>query len=323
MVATVMVNIALQCSATDVSSQTISVDCNPVPVSEDTIWELNPTCSECFKAVRDRHLRYYQFQEDLWNRGTMAPKVVKAIDSDFQNAISEFVACSVSNCKACVASDLSQQTIIKSVITCDAFNNVKNTISQQLMDSIEQKLTNNQDMLAPLAEMLGASTTNSVIQNLTNRITAKITDNLISNIQQQISSQQSITITTKDGTQDQQGTSQNSAFHSVLTYLQKNQIFNNVLSQQEYKILEDETNNQNTIGELGNTVVKSVQYLSKLLRTVVGRVVLFVLLMVAVIFVGVLLYIFTMLIKKAIKHQHDKDLENKEKAETLGAFQTF
>jgi len=325
MVSTVFVNIALFCSTDDISTQTVSIDCEPANngAASDTIYELNSACTNCIQGVVASHTSYYDFQRQLWERGEQVPSVKKPIDSDFQAVIQEFIACTSTHCKACVAQNLSQKTLITSTLSCAAFNDVKNSISQQLMTSVTQKLTNNQDMLAPLAEMLGASSTNSIVYNITNRISSKITDNVISNIRQQISNNQAITINNGSGSSSQTGLSQESAFHSVQTYLEKTNIFNTILDSAQWTLLENLANEQNTIGGLGNTIVKSVKYLSKLLTNVVGKVVLFVLLMVGIIFVGILLYVVTNLIRKELKKVHDHDIMEKEKADELPAFDSF
>jgi uncharacterized protein (UPF0333 family) len=287
MVADIFVNIALFCNTDDIATQTISIDCNPAPQA-NSIYELNGGCSECIQGVVDSHKRYYTFQRQAWERGDQIPGVAKPIDSDFQAVINEFVACTTTHCKACVAENLSQKTLIKSVLSCDAFNNVKNSISQP------------------------------------NRISAKITDNVISNITQQISSNQSIVINNQaGGVTMQQGLSQESAFHSVQTYLSRTNLFNSILSSEQWTLLQKLANEQNTIGSLGNTIVKAVKYLSKLLTNVVGKVVLFVMIMVGVIFVGILIYVSSKLIRKALKKQHDHDIMEKQKAEELPAFETF
>lgn len=321
-VANVFVNIALYCNTEDIATQTTNITCDVQSVVSNlgSIYELNTTCEECFDTVVSRHLEYYDFQREQWKNGTAAPGVQKPIDSDYQNAINQFIACAA-NCKACDVENVSQKTVIRSVLNCEAFNNVKNSINQQLMTSIAQKLTNNQDMLAPLAEMLGASTTNDVIVNLTNRISAKLTDNVISNIQQQISSNQVINISLGGG--DVQGQTQDSAYHSILSYLGRTNIMNTILSDTQWRTLETLINDQNTINSLGNTVVKAVSYFSKMLNNVVGQVVFFVLVLVAVVFVGVVLYIITKLIRKAIKKEKDHQMAAAIKADHVSAFETF
>jgi len=323
MVAEIFVNIAVYCNSTNTSSQTISIECNPANItpSSNTIYELNASCQACFQGVTDNHLNYYKFQKQLWEAGDIAPGVQKSIDSDYQDTINGFIACGTLHCKACVTQDLSQMSIIQNVTNCSAFNNVQNSISQQLMAQITQQLTNNQDMLAPLAEMLGASTTNEITTNIANRISSKITTNVVSNIQNQISSQQSIVL--NQNSANISGMTQQSSFHSIQTYLAKTNIFNDILTQSQWDVLQNLVNEQNTIDSLGNTVVKAVGYLSKLLTNVVGKVVLFIMILVGVIFVVIVIYIISSLIRKEVRKQQEKDQVMEKKAETVDVFETF
>lgn len=322
MVAQIFVNISLFCNSTNTSSQTVNIKCVPPNFSPGgtNIYELNPGCDACLQNVVNNHLNYYKFQQQLWEAGDIKPGVNKPIDDDYQAAINEFVSCNLTHCKACVAQNLSQTTVIKSVTGCTAFNDVQNSINQQLMAAISQQLTNNQDMLAPLAEMLGASTTNDVIYNITNRISSQITTTVISNIQNQISSQQSINL---NNVGNADSLTQQSAFASVQTYLAQTNIFNNILQDEQWTLLQELVNEQNTIDSLGNTIVKAVGYLSKLLTDVVGKVVLFVMIMVGVIFIGVVIYVITSLIQKEVKKQHEKDVVLQEQSEKVPVFQTF
>lgn len=63
--------------------------------------------------------------------------------------------------------------------------------------------------------------------------------------------------------------------------------------------------------------------MSKALTNIVGKVVIFVVALVIVVFIAVVLYVGTQLIKKGLRKQHDKDIALKTQAETVPAFETF
>ena len=327
MVADVFINISLYCNSQNTSNQTVRINCHPYgpnglpPESWTTtiVYEENVACKTCMQNIVDTQLNYYNFQKSLWS--TTAPSVQGSIDTDYQNVINEFVACGKSACKACVVENVSQSTVIQSVINCAAVSDIKNTISQQLTAQITQQLVNNQDMLAPLATMLGGGTTNDVIANINNRITALISTSVIQNITQQISNSQVITI--EGASVNVTGQTQQSAFNSVMTYLGQTNIFNNILQQSQWDILQALINEQSTIDSLGNTIVKTVGYLSQLLTNVVGRVVFFVLILVGVIFLALIIYIVTSLVQKSVQKQQAQDAVLKKSAETVPAFETF
>ena len=321
MVSSIFVNIALYCNTSSVSNQVISINCTPATANPNGIYENNPACTTCLENVRDAQIAYYTDTKKLWERGDFPPQVQKPIDSDFQNVINQFIVCTTTFCKACNIQNQSQLNSITSTINCAAFNNIKNSITQQLITSVNQKLTNNQDMLAPLAEMLGASSYSEIVYNITNRINALITDNVIADISQQISSQQSLIYNV--ASVNSSASSQKSAYTSVQSYLQKTKIFNTIFSEADFTLLQTAINNQNTINSLGNSVTKAVGYLEKLVTNVVGKIVLFILILLGVVFIGLVLFIVTKLIQKQLKKQHDKDLAFKEQADVLPLYEQF
>jgi hypothetical protein len=264
-------------------------------------------------------LQYYKTQQAQWESGQI--RVQKPIDSDFQNVITEFVNCSTLTCKACNVQNVSQTNIVKATIGCQAFTTVKNSMTQKMLEQVNQALTNNQDMLAPLAELLGASTSNDIIYNVTNRIMALITTDVISNIQSSIDAQQMVTLS---GSSVQTiGLTQSASSTAVQSYLQTTNLMNDVLSQEQWQELQSLINDQNTIDSLGNVVTKTAELLSKLLTNVVGKVVLFVIIMVGVIFLGVVIYTVTQAVRKALKKNHDKTIAANTAAQSLPAFETF
>lgn len=323
LVANIFVNISLFCSASANSDQAIEVECsftvsNPAP---QNVYELNSQCRQCFNNVVSAQLGQYDQQRRLWDTSVQSPAVQGSIDTDYQSVISAFIACTA-NCKACDVANVAQTTTISSVLDCAAFNNVKNSINQQLMDAITQKLTNNQDLLSPLANLLGASSTQSIITNIVNRISAKITDNVISNVRSQISSTQTIELKFQGGG-SVQGLTEQSAFHSVESYLQKTNIFNTIFTDAQWTVLQNLINDQNTINELGSTVVKAVSYLERLLTNVVGKVVFFVIILVAVVVFGVILYVSVQLIRNSLKKNHQRELRRSALLKNESAFDRF
>lgn len=306
MISNIIVNISLYCNAQSVSNQIIQIDCQPYgPGSNATQpWELNESCQKCMKNVYDSRLKYYKNQEELWS--TRAPSVLGSINQDFQTVINEFVTCGINTCKACSMQNASQTSVVTGVLNCQAFNDVQNTISQQMITQITQNLTNNQDMLAPLAEMLGASSTNDIIYNLTNRVMTLLTKSVVANITETINNNQTISITVV-GQAPINGLTQNSAYNACLTYLGKTNIMNGIFQQEQWDELQTLINEQNTIDSLGNAIVQSVNVISKLLNNVVGQVVIVVLCMVGVIFLAVVIYIIVHLIKKATQSKRARD----------------
>jgi len=321
MVSNVIVNIALYCNTQDISDQMISVKCNPQYQNASIVWEQNSSCQACVVNVTNNQLQYYKNVERLWN--SKPAGVSLPINQDFQNIINDFVSCGLNSCKACVLENVSQSSVITSVLNCQAFNNVQNTISQQMIAQVTQNLTNNQDMLAPLAEMLGSSSTSDVIYNVTNRIMTLLTEDVVANLTQQVSNNQTLSLNLHGGETQIIGSTQNSAYNSVMKYLGDTNLLNNILESSQWDELLQLYNEQNTIDSLGNTIVASVNLLTQLLNNVVGQVVIIVLCLVVVIFLAMVIYVITNLIKNSVKKKHAKDELLSEQAEKVAAFESF
>jgi len=304
MVANVMTNIAMSCSTVDTTLQNIVVDCENIGGTEYT-FENGPRCRNCIDKVVQSQLDSYDFERTLWARGDKDPGVSKPIDMDFQATMEQFVACGATYCKACSVTDLSQKTTVDLKLDCKAMNNVTNVITQKLVDALTQKLVNNQGMLGGLMTMFGASTTANTILKTANLISAKLDTNIIQKISQQISTQQTIKISAGDTVV--QGTSQENTVTSVESYLAKNKVLNTILSEAQWKQLAQVVNNQNTLDELGNAVVKATAYLRKLVTGVVGRVVIFVYILVGVVFLAVVLYVSVKLIRRKWQQRHKQN----------------
>lgn len=315
MTAQIIVNIQLSCNANSESYQLGDIECTPDP---SALFEANNSCKSCIDKIKNGAVQYYINQQKLWESGAILPAVNKPINEDFQTIIQGFIGCT-RVCKKCIVQDVSQSTFTEQQTNCQAFNNVSNSISQQLTDSVAQQLTNNQDMLAPLATLLGHSHTSEVIHDITTRMSVQITDTVLQDIVSQIKSDQYLYI--KSGTV--RGITQNSTYKATVDYLAQNNIFNGVFTDNQWDDLNTLYNDQNTIDGLGNAVVKGVQYLQKLINNVVGQVVLFVLILVGVVFIGIIIYIVANIIRNAIRKQQEADIQVSHLADTQPAYETF
>jgi hypothetical protein len=316
MVADIFVNIALFCSSESDSVQRIEILCQP-NLPDGNVYENSSTCQQCLKNIQEKVHEYVTSSEILFVKNGVK---VMAIDDFYRQYANETLACTAGpSCKACIARNLSQKTTIKSVTNCKAMNNIKNTITQKLMNQITNKLFNNQDVASSIMQMLGANTTNDVITNISTRISDRMTTNIISDIQNNIDANQNITISTSSA----KAISQESAFVSVSNYLSTNKVLNNLFTDVELDQINKAINDENTIDSLGNIVVKSVDIFTKLSRSVMGKIVIFVLGMVAILIVAIIIFIIVRLIKARV--QADKEKEQIELKNTSDAkvFENF
>lgn len=295
MVAEIIVNISLTCSNNAESIQSISVQCTP-PSQPPIPFENSLTCRNCMASILSSQLANYNLQRTSWKYGSV--KVNLPIDTDYGNVIQQFISCGTT-CKACVFQNLSQSTIIKNVIDCQSTNTITNSIDQKLSNSITQKLTNNTDFLAPLASMLGASSSQQIVANLTSRISTKITSEVIAGVLNTIQNNQVMILTNTGGTS---GQTQTSSYNSAVSYLQQTDIFSTIFTDEQYDLLQSLYNDQNTIDSLGNATLRTLNDITNFLKSSVGKVVIFMLIVVGVVFIiGFIMFIVFSIRKKIVQ----------------------
>ena len=308
MVSDILINVSLSCDDAAFSEQSINITCLPFGPgkSQSTPYESNARCVECYETLLNRHTGAHDFQRRQWS-GTRAG-VNKPIDEEFHDAIQAAISCGKNSCKACNFENISQKTVISAIQSCSSFNTIKNSINQKLANAITQKLVDNKSFLAPLTQMLGARSSENLVTNLTNRISSLITEDLISKVSQQIDSFQTLNLQFTDGSNDVNGLSQNSAFHAVSTYLGKSKIFNQMFTDEQWRILQQNYNEQNTIGELGNEVVKEVNDINAMFKSIMGKVVIFIFALTGLLFGIIVVMVIVRYIQKATAKSRKREL---------------
>lgn len=267
-VADVFTDITMSCASINKSEQTIEIDCQPETWG-DTVYENNRVCTQALTAEYERRMDQYNFLLAQWKNGNLAPgEGLKPISEDFMEIQRSFTNIMIGSCKACVISDISQTANITNITTCQALNNIENSITQKLSDKVTQKLRNNQDVLGSLASIIGGSTDESTITNVTNRIQTRLTQRVISGIRNNIANSQNVTV--KYGATT--GVDQRSTYNSTVSYLEQNQIMNTIMTDAEFDTFQKLYNDQNTLDTLGKAVVNSASIFTKLISSVAGTV---------------------------------------------------
>jgi hypothetical protein len=304
-VATVFTSIALTCSNTALSQQAIVVGCSPQLDNPDLEvaqpYENQPQCTICMDNIVADRIQYYNLQRTAWAAGAPV-NVALPIDQDYNAVVQAFIACGQSSCKACSYTNLSESTVIKNILSCEAFNNIRNNISQSLTQQVTQSLTNNQDFLAPLATMLGASSFQQIVNNVVTRIQTKITQDVVEGVANTISNNQILILNNGDA----QGLTQQSAFNCAVNYFSQTQIFNSIFTDEQWQQLQDLANDQNTIDSVGNAVVKAISDMEKFSKSTVGIIVIFILSLVGVVFVVLVLYVLIRYIRTKVEQSRAK-----------------
>jgi hypothetical protein len=308
----IFTSVSLTCTSEAKSNQQIDLTCNleasRLPGEEP--YENNLACQTAIRDLGESMSQKYDHIRKTWEKGPA--DISLPIDQDFQSVSTQMIARG-KLCKACVFQNIGQQTVMKSTTNCKSLNNIKNVLTQKVADKVKQSLTNNTDFLAPLAQMLGASDTQSIVSNITDRITTKITTTVISDIVNSIHTTQSITLNATS-----KAVTQYSASSAVSNYLTQNKVFNTVFSDDEWETLQRLYNSQNTINSLGNTVVGEVTVFSKMFKSILGKIVIFMIVVTisvaAIIFIALIVRGFIKLNKK----QSQKEVLEKQQIESGG-----
>ncbi len=293
MVAGAFTQVAQTCGADINSEQIINVTCNPT-ISGDVNdpdtqpYENSIACKSCIETVKLNAIAAYDQQRAAWDGGGPI-QVRKPIDQDFQQVLSEMTLCGT-RCKACVFQDLSQQSVITGVTECRSLNTIDNQLTQKLSENVEQVLNNNQDFLSPLATLFGARSKQEVVFKITNRIKPLITSKVKQAIINQISNSQVLNLTTTTNLAVT-GTTQQSAFNSITTFLGETKIFNRVFSEAELDSFQQLINSQNTVDDLGNVVVAGTTAFARMITGVLGKVVIAVFVVVSVVFMAMVAFV--------------------------------
>jgi hypothetical protein len=307
--ATIFTNVALSCSETADTLQDITVNCTPTltgPVDDPNTepYENQPQCQQCMEGVRDDAIQQYNLQVSSWGNGLAT--VNMPVDQNYQAIVTKMIACG-QQCKACSYLNLNQSQVIRQTTSCQSLTTIQNTLIQQLNDQITQNLTNNTDFLAPLAQMLGASTMQDIVTNISSRMDTKLTLEVQSAIRNQLNSNQVINYNVPGIVN---GSTQSSSFNSVTRYLQKTNLMNTVFS-------------ENTVDDLGNGIVAEVSDFSKMTTSVVGKVVIFMVILLGVVVIAVCLFALVQYIRREVRKEKLKDAKEKAQTATLPAFQQF
>ncbi len=321
--ATVFTNVSLSCSNDSQSNQSITVECQPQlngPVDDPNTlpYESNLAAADCVAAVVTQASQYYDLQRATWTNGGSI-QVQKPIDQDYNEIVQQMIACG-SRAKACVYQNISQGTVIKNVLSCQSFLTIQNTLTQAMSTQVQQMLTNNQDALSPLAQLLGASTSDQIVNNITSRMVAKITNEVIAGIQNTIQNNQTLVLENSTV----KGTTQQSAFTSITQYLAKTDLYNTIFTDQQWNELQDLYDDTSTVDALGNVITRSIGAIEAFLKSSVGYVVIFTLGLVGLVFISLVIFFIVRKIRNVVKNSQEKhDLEMAEWRASVTGYQGY
>ncbi len=300
--ASIITSISLNCAVSDTASQIVSIDCEPQNGATGSYAD-NSACLSLIENLKQTEFTRYDAMEAAGSR--TGQKRLKPIEEDLNPFFSALMdAGSTGPCKMCSFVDIEQIIQTTANADCDLTNAIQNTIDQSITDKVNQSLQSHRDILAAMAQALGANSYEDLVQNISNRARSLLTTDIVSNAIATINLNQTFTASGGAVT----GIRQQSVQSSVLTFLQANNVMNNIFEKTETDQIQAAINNQNTIGELGDIVAESVSDIAKFLKHTVGQVVVFVWFVVIVIFVFVAIFATVKLIQKSWRANEDRKL---------------
>lgn len=294
-VAQTCVDVATECSNGVASTQAISIRCQFNQALQDELnknkapYEENGACRACLDGVVQGKLAEYENQRSLW--GAHSADIKKSRDQDIQEILVSSIRCGSSVCKACSLQNISQRSIIDSTQNCQAMNQIRNIMDQKLNAQIQQQLSNHQNAVSPLLEALGAKTKTSAISDLSSRIRSKITDTVVAQVRSEMTNFQTLSYT--GAPTSVTGVSQDSAFTNVKNFFEKNKIFNDILSDEEWKTFQKVANEQkDPLSEAGEFVAKGTGWLRKSLNNTFGKVFIGIIAVTAAALIAIIVYVY-------------------------------
>lgn len=263
--------------------QNIDVKCTgmyrPYPGAPEVEYESNPSCASCFNAIREQQKQQHEMIRLQWTT-TSAP-----IPITFNNEMIQYYQMAqncLPFCKACVYQDFSQVANFswKSNISFDA--SILTKMRSGIRGELTQNLNSNKGALTALAGVLAPGDKQQTLTYLTNRIMNRITTNVMDSIAHQVSESQ--TIQAGDGVT--KGISQQASTSTVFNVVEKLNLTNTVLSEEEWASYQKLYNDENTVGALGEALQKTIFGITDVLQSTIGMAVLVVIIICVLALVG-------------------------------------
>ncbi len=263
--------------------QTIDIECTgeyvPYPGADAVPFESNTGCESCFKSIREAQIQQHEMIKQNWTQSS-AP-----IPQSFNDEMTSYYYAAqncVYSCKACVFSNFSQSANLswKADYTFDA--SILTKMKSAISGNLQQSLTNNKGVLDSLAGVLGPNDNQKTITNLTNRVMNRITTSVMDSIVHQVSATQTIKLV---GSEQVKNVNQKTAISTVFNVVQKLNLTNTILSEEEWAVQQKLYNSENTVGAFGEIIKKTVQDVAQdvqstsfiILMAIVGLVVVAIL----------------------------------------------
>lgn len=236
-----------------------------IPTQLDS-FENQPPCEECYQRVLDAQKEKYQLYRTIYAREGGVTKF-PSYDDEMRVHLDGIEKC-VDACKMCVVTDNDQTAAFTFDENCSFSSTSVNTFKNALSENVGQALSNNQDVLSSLAGVFGAGDQQTVTANITNRIMSRVDVSVLNSLKDSMKVQQMMKYKNDGG----QGIHQNTAVKVVAKELTNLNITNNLFSSAEIAAYQKLYNQENTIGELGGFVRKTLAGIGDASKTLLGQI---------------------------------------------------
>jgi len=256
---------ATTCNVNASIAQRIELNCQP-PQIDGKNFAGNSSCLLCGEKLAQMQSDHSQYTIDAIGEGFGIPPSTSAADLDeIQDILEE--ACIVA-CKACVLDNNTQSTAFTVNSDCYGESSVTNSIKTAFEANVDQKLREQKDALANIAEALsiGGSSEDVQRQEIVQRATTRVTNDQLNSLNSIVAVDQSMRVGTQqddanysiwfvDNTQD-------NMIDLVTNASSKQQVFNDILSPTETTALQDLVDKNDTIGDITDEIDKTINSLA-------------------------------------------------------------
>jgi len=263
------VNLQTTCKTDVKVSQDVNISCQPL-ADGGGYYEARRPCVSCYEQILEEQKDLYEEYELHWQAAGKVTRLPKYKD-DMGRWLTRLGGC-LTSCKACVFSDISISSVSKWDSSCTIDTDVVRQFRSEVKENINQALTSNQDVLSSFAGMLGATDKSEVVENVVNRINNRVGIDFLQEMHNTLAAKQQIEF---QGTSNiTSGVHQQAAVDALSSFLAENKVAQSMFSNSEWSAYQKLSVEQNTIGELGDIVKKTVMGVGEASTTLLGQVLL-------------------------------------------------
>lgn len=297
--------------------QTLQVTCDPDLAFYEGVFESNAACGNCLQSVYDSFKYQHQLEELQWEKDKSQAKVRLPMDTELEEMIERVQTCGLGPCKACSLINITQSNILHADQTC--FQTVADSTSLRanMTGLITQQLTQNQDVLAGVAQAFGNPDVATISESLTNLITSNNFTDILQNTMNQLSESQTLSV---DGENSSvRNITQMSVFTAVVHAMNSANIVTQNVDSTILDTIEQVVQQQNTLNDFGEVIFESSVTLTQAIDNIVGRIMIATLVALGLVVMSIIGYLFYQAINRGITDAEELNrVLDQRRAETVG-----